>query len=929
MLRAITHLCSSLLLVGTGALAVTASQPAAAVTAASGCVTTDHPLGAAEGYTEFIEGSGSRGSESEGAIAWGGDLAASGMTVGTRLSLGAHEATLVVGGTHGTFNLQKGSAYVTPATGVNFNGGGHYLATNPIDVTAAFADLRTRSAGWATAPATGTAALETVGGQSVLVLSGSDPTLNVFSVTPAQLVSGSGVAYDVPNGAGILVNVSGASVTLQGQMWIKNGGGASQVNDGTMTSRPEVLWNFHQATTVTMSLGSAWGGTILAPYAFLDVRSVGHTIGQMIAKTFRSDFETHQRLYPGSACLPPLPSAEHPSIELDKTASAITDLDGNGPDVGDTVDYAFRVTNTGDVALGSIAVADPMFPGLTCPTGSLAPGGIVSCSSRTHVLDASDVSAGRVDNAAVASGRSPGGSVVDDDDTTSTPVVPRHGPANIRITKQVDDATPAVGQVVTYTITVANTGDSAAEHVLVRDVLPSGVSIVSASAPCTVAGATVTCDLQTVAAGATRVVTVRARVLAPTVAATHQHLVDVQKTEAHVDLEAGQTRTVTVGCAPGYLVTDGSGRIDHLDQGTGTIDEVHVSASHAVGPGTWEVTFVNHATGRAQGKVFAVCAQQRTETVSGHSHELVVGAPVAETRVLGPGRTEVTLSCGPGRTPVTPGYVLDGVAPVVTSYPSGSDDWTFAVEQDEATTGTFSIACLQRTVSDVGGHRHDLRLTTVAESVTVAPGATVEVTLSCGQAGKGIVAGHDVDGALAVLGNDPRPIVRVFRLHNPTTAPLGARLWLLCQGDRTTSESGAEPVVNTATVTTTSVETTDADNASSAQHDVDRDAPAVVLVTPRVVVAGASASADVRCAAGRLACAGSMRLLTATRVVVGGAAYAKGAVLARMSYRVAAGRSATLRLVPTRAGRAVLRSARLSRAVLVVDGLARSVVVRR
>ncbi|MFA6576436.1 MAG: choice-of-anchor A family protein, partial [Nocardioides sp.] len=526
----------------TVAVSVGGSAGASTPTPAS-CVTTYQPLGAATGWTEFIEGSGSRGSESEGSIAWGGNLNASGMTVGTRLQSAAHQTTLVVAGTHGSFNLQKGSAYVVPATGVNFNGGGHYLAANPIDFAAAFADLRTRSAGLATATATGTAALGVVGGQSYLVLTGTDPDLNVFSLTPAQLASGAGIAYDVPQGAGVLVNVSGAAVTLHGQMWIKHNGSFSQVNDNVMAHWPEILWNFPQATTVTMSFGSAWGGSILAPDAALNVSSVGHTIGQVIAKTFSSNYETHQLLYPSSPCLPPVPNAENPSISLDKTASAITDLDGNGPDAGDTITYTFEVTNTGDVALDPVTVTDPMFPGLTCPAGALAAGASVSCAPQTHTLTGADVTTGSVDNTAVAEGTSPGGTTVDDDDSTSTPVVPLVGPANVKVTKVVDDTTPTVGQVVTYTLQVTNPGASAADAVVLTDVLPSGVTFVSADAPCTLSGTTVTCAFGTLAAGAGRTVTIKATVVAPPAVPAHEHQVDIQKTEAHVDLEPGQSRT--------------------------------------------------------------------------------------------------------------------------------------------------------------------------------------------------------------------------------------------------------------------------------------------------------------------------------------------------------------------------------------------------
>uniref|UniRef100_UPI0030F41420 DUF7507 domain-containing protein n=1 Tax=Nocardioides sp. GXZ039 TaxID=3136018 RepID=UPI0030F41420 len=49
-----------------------------------------------------------------------------------------------------------------------------------------------------------------------------------------------------------------------------------------------------------------------------------------------------------------------PSIELDKSVSAIDDVDGSGvTDAGDEITYSFTVTNTGNVPLSSVRVDDP------------------------------------------------------------------------------------------------------------------------------------------------------------------------------------------------------------------------------------------------------------------------------------------------------------------------------------------------------------------------------------------------------------------------------------------------------------------------------------------------------------------------------------------------------------------------------------------
>lgn len=387
--RAIRISIAAAVATAAGLVAMVAPIDGRADATTSTCTPTANALGAATGWTEFIEGDGTRGAESEGAIAYGGNHSASGMTVGTRIPTGTPSSTptLVVAGSHGTYNLQRGSAFLDPQSGVNFNGGpgAGYLPSDPIDFAAAFAELRLTSTAWGSAAATGTAADGVAGGNTVLVLTGTNTDLNVFDLTAAQL--GHGIAYDVPAGSNILVNVSGTSVTVEGQMWVKEGGSFSQANDAVMENWPGVLWNFPDATSVAINLGSAWGGSILAPNAALTIGGgTGHTIGQMIAKTFVSARETHQRLYPSEACVPTPPTTPPgPSdVTITKTASVAS------PHGGDTVTYTLTATNVGESPATGVVITDTLPGGVTyvssssgcsfasgvvtCPVGTLAPG---------------------------------------------------------------------------------------------------------------------------------------------------------------------------------------------------------------------------------------------------------------------------------------------------------------------------------------------------------------------------------------------------------------------------------------------------------------------------------------------------------------------------------------------------------------------------
>ena len=53
--------------------------------------------------------------------------------------------------------------------------------------------------------------------------------------------------------------------------------------------------------------------------------------------------------------------------------------------------------------------------------------------------------------------------------------------ANLSLTKTVDNASPGIGDVVTFTITLTNGGPAEATNVTVNDLLPAGLSFVDAT----------------------------------------------------------------------------------------------------------------------------------------------------------------------------------------------------------------------------------------------------------------------------------------------------------------------------------------------------------------------------------------------------------------------------------------------------------------
>ncbi|WP_168582854.1 DUF7507 domain-containing protein [Gephyromycinifex aptenodytis] len=168
------------------------------------------------------------------------------------------------------------------------------------------------------------------------------------------------------------------------------------------------------------------------------------------------------------------------AISLDKRGSDVTDLDDNGPDAGDQISYSFTVKNISNVTLTDIALTDPHLGGVTCKATSLAPGASTTCTANPYTLTQANVDAGRVDNAASVSARAPGGAMAVATDTDTVTFTARAG---VAITKKVtargdsnsNGATDA-GDVLTYTISVRNSGAVTVTSFLVSDPLLSNIS---------------------------------------------------------------------------------------------------------------------------------------------------------------------------------------------------------------------------------------------------------------------------------------------------------------------------------------------------------------------------------------------------------------------------------------------------------------------
>jgi uncharacterized repeat protein (TIGR01451 family) len=189
-----------------------------------------------------------------------------------------------------------------------------------------------------------------------------------------------------------------------------------------------------------------------------------------------------------------------PSIALIKTVNVTgpnkingaNDVNGNGfTDAGDTIEYSFKVINTGKFILNNIVITDPLMPtGISgAPLNGLAPGAFDDTHfTGLYTITQADVNRGHVDNTAKVEGTDINGtSVVDYSDPgvptadapTITPIPPNPVLTLVKLQSSIEDrnnnSLTDVGDVINYTFTITNAGNLPFTTVSLVDLLPGAV----------------------------------------------------------------------------------------------------------------------------------------------------------------------------------------------------------------------------------------------------------------------------------------------------------------------------------------------------------------------------------------------------------------------------------------------------------------------
>ena len=180
---------------------------------------------------------------------------------------------------------------------------------------------------------------------------------------------------------------------------------------------------------------------------------------------------------------------QSPAITVVKSASPST-----FSVAGETINYTFDVTNSGNVTLTSVEVHDAGLPGLSainCPDTTLAAGASQTCTA-TYVTTAADLDVRSVTNQATAHGNPPTGppAVSAPSEATITPIQS----AAITVVKSASPSTfSVVGETIDYSFDVTNSGNVTLRGIRVHDAGLPGLSAISCPHHTLAAGASQTC----------------------------------------------------------------------------------------------------------------------------------------------------------------------------------------------------------------------------------------------------------------------------------------------------------------------------------------------------------------------------------------------------------------------------------------------------
>lgn len=506
--------------------------------------------------------------------------------------------------------------------------------------------------------------------------------------------------------------------------------------------------------------------------------------------------------------------ATEPTTVLAPTDADLLVVKTDAPDVavaGTNVSYTLLVTNRGPATATAVSITDTLPAGtsfvsgsagcsavdpvVTCAIGTLAPGS----SAAVGILISTPPTPGVIDNTATVSATEPDPFPGNNTDPEQTTLVAR---ADVAIVK-TGPASVTAGTQFSYTLSIVNNGPSVADDVTVLDPTPTGLTFISTAGDCTTA---FPCALGALAPGATRSIVVTYEV--PTGYTTPTPVTNTATvTTTTQDTDPSNNSST----ATSTLAIDGDVRLTKTGPATATAG-LTVSYTIVVtndGPSVATGVVVSDPT--PAGLVFVSTAGACTTAFPCALGSMAPG----ETRTI-----VVTYQ-------VPPDYTAPDPVVNVATVSATSGDSNPANNSASATTA-------------LGPPSADLAVTK-AGPATAVPGSQVTYTITVTNAGPSTATGVSLA--------DPTPPGLVFvSTAGACTTTFPCALGAMAPGEVRVIQATFEvpsgytlpdPIVNTATVSSSTPDPTPGNDTASAETTVGADLVLVKTATPSPVVAGA------------------------------------------------------------------------------------------